>query len=151
MGEAVFRERLAAVMDRLADELAGAASVRRDGSDWTIQPTRPTASPIWVAGDNAWTLSVGFGRGRARIELGYSSKQSPEEELEDLGAICRAVIDGRLVEQRRRSACRWRLTLDDGSVLRGSANWLLPALLWTRIQQERFAPYADPGHADVHS
>ena len=54
------------------------------------------------------------------------------------------MIDGQLVEQRKASsASRWRLTLGDGSVLQGSANWLLPAMPWTRIEEERFAPYVD--------
>jgi hypothetical protein len=89
----------------------------------------PAASPLWTAGDNAWTLAVGFGRASSLIELGYSSKVGPEEELEELEAICRAVIDGQLVEWRKRvSASRWRLTLGNGSVLHGSTNWLLPAL-----------------------
>jgi hypothetical protein len=106
---------------------------------------------LWVAGDNAWTLTVGFGRAGARIELGYSSKTTPDQELQELEAICRAVLDGRPVEWRRRSnASRWRLTLHDGSVLRGSTNWLLPGLPWIRIREEHFAPYADPtGHTEV--
>ena len=87
---------------------------------------------------------MGFGRRGARIELGYSSKVTPEKELNNLEAICRAVIGGGLMEQRRgSSASRWHLALGGGRVLRGSANWLLPAKPWTRIDQERFAPYVD--------
>jgi hypothetical protein len=143
--DAAFRQRLAAVIERLAGELGAAAVVRRDGNDWQLQPAHPAASPVWIGGDNAWTLTVGFGRASSRIELGYSSKVKPEEQLEDLEAICRAVLDGHLVEWRKRgSASRWRLTLRDGSVLRGSTNWLLPALPWTRIEQEEFAAYVDP-------
>lgn len=140
-----FRQRLAAVIERLAGELGAAAVVRRDGNDWQIQPARPAASPVWIGGDNAWTLTVGFGRASSRIELGYSSKADPVAELHELEAICHAVIDGQLVEWRKRgSASRWHLTLGDGSVLHGSTNWLLPALPWTRVEQEQFAPYADP-------
>jgi len=142
--DAAFRQRLAVVIERLAGELGAAAVMRCDGNDWRVQPARPAASPLWIWGD-AWTLAVGFGRASSLIELGYSSKVEPEEELEELEAICRAVIDGQLVEWRKRvSASRWRLTLGDGSVLHGSTNWLLPALPWTRIEQEQFAPYADP-------
>lgn len=142
------RQRLAAAIERLAGELGAAAVVRRDGDRWQIQPTRPTASPLWVWGDE-WTLAVGFGRASSLIEFDSSSKvESEEEELEELQeleAICRAVIDGQLVEWRKHgSASRWRLTLGDGSVLHGSANWLLPALPWTRIEQEEFGPYVDP-------
>jgi hypothetical protein len=143
--DTAFRQRLAAVIERLAGELGAAAVVRRDGNDWSIQPAHNAASPLWIGGDNAWTLTVGFGRAGSRIELGYSPEVEPEEELEELEAICRAVIDGQLVEWRKRgSASRWRLTLGHGSVLHGSTNWLLCALPWSRIDQEQFAPYADP-------
>jgi hypothetical protein len=143
--EEAFRQRLAAVMQRLAGELGATAVVRHDGNDWEIQPERPAASPLWVAGDNAWTLTVGFGRASACIELGYSHKADPQTELEELEAVCRAVIGGRLVERRKRAdASRWRLVLGDGTILRGSASWLLPALPWTWIDHEQFAPYAGP-------
>jgi hypothetical protein len=142
--DTAFGQRLAAVIERLAGELGAAAVVRRDGDSWQIQPVRPAASPLWVWGD-AWTLAVGFGRASSLIEFDHSEEVEPGEELEELEAICRAVIDGQLVEWRKRSnASRWRLTLGDGSVLHGSANWLLPALPWTRIEREEFAPYVDP-------
>jgi hypothetical protein len=48
--ETVFRGRLATLMQRLADELGPAATIRRDGTNWTIQPARATASPLWIAG-----------------------------------------------------------------------------------------------------
>jgi len=149
--EAAFHQRLAAVIERLTLELGEAACVHRDGNDWQIEPARATASPLWIAGDNAWTLTVGFGRAGARIELGYSSKITPEQELKELEAICDAVLDGRLVERRKRSnASRWRLTLNSGTVLQGSTNWLLPGWPWTRIQEEHFAPYADSSrHTDA--
>ena len=145
MQETVFRDQLATLLQRLADELGPAATIRRDGTDWTIQPARATASPLWIAGDNAWTLTVGFGRASARIELGYSSTTTADQELEELEAICRAVVAGRLVERRHgRDGSRWRLTLGDGSVLHGSANWLLPALPWVQVDEEHFAAYTNP-------
>jgi hypothetical protein len=149
--ETVFRDRLATLLQRLADELGPAATLRCDGTDWTIQPALPTASPLWIAGDNAWTLTVGFGRASARIELGYSSKATADQELEELEAICRAVVAGRLVERRRGpDASRWRLALGDGSVLHGSANWLLPVLPRVQVDEERFAAYTDPpGRSDA--
>jgi hypothetical protein len=108
----VFRGRLATLMQRLADELGPAATIRRDGTNWTIQPARATASPLWIAGDNPWTLTVGFGHAGDRIELGYSSRTAADQELEELEAICRAVVAGRLVERRSgRDGSRWRLTL----------------------------------------
>jgi hypothetical protein len=142
--EEAFRQRLAALIERLTGQLGAVAVTRLDGSLWQIQPARAAASPLWIDADNAWTLTVGFGRAGSCVELGYSSKITPQQELDDLDAICRAVIDGRLVEQRKPSgASRWRLTLADGTVLRGSTNWLLPALPWTQVDQEQFAPYAD--------
>jgi hypothetical protein len=128
-----------------------AATIRRDGTDWTIQPARATASPLWISADNAWTLTVGFGRASARVELGYSSRTAADRELEELEAICRAVVAGRLVERRRgQDGSRWRLTLGDGSVLHGSANWLLPVLPWVWVDEERFAAYADPPGQSEH-
>jgi hypothetical protein len=148
--ESVFRDRLATVMQRLADELGPAATIRRDGTVWTIQPARATASPLWIFGD-AWSLIVGFGRASARIELGYSSRTTADQELEELEAICRAVVAGRLVERRSgRDGSRWWLTFGDGSVMHGSANWLLPALPWVQVDEEHFAAYTDPpGQSDA--
>jgi hypothetical protein len=55
------------------------------------------------------------------------------------------VVAGRLVERRRGHAgSRWRLTLGDGSVLHGSANWLLPVLPGVQVGEEPFAAYTDP-------
>lgn len=63
-------------MEHLESELAGAARACRDGNDRRVEPARATASPLWLGGDNAWTLTVGSSNWllralpRARIEEG---------------------------------------------------------------------------------
>ena len=153
----MFRDRLAAVMQRLADELGPSATIDRRGTRWYIQPTHPGASPLRIAADNAGTLTVGFGRTSALINLGHLSKITPDghiskatadEELSGLETICRAVIAGRLVERRKGwDGSRWQLTLDNGNSLdgwAGWAGWLWRALPWVRVDEEHFVAYTDP-------
>lgn len=144
-GSESFADRVAALMERLAAELGSAATVERDGDDWQVRPARAQASPLWVAGADAWTLTVGFGRTGSRMELGYVDDLHPHEQLQELEAVFRGVIAGGLIERRDEDGgSRWWLTLPDGSTTHGSANWLP----WFSDRfgdwrEERFAPYAE--------
>jgi hypothetical protein len=138
----MFRDRLAAVVQRLADELGPVATIRHDGTRWTIRPAQPGASPLWSSGDNAGKLMVRFGRASALFDVGDIPKITADEKLAVLEALCRAVVAGRLVERRKRpDGSRWRLTFDDGNILdgwAGWAGWLWSALPWVRVDEEHF-------------
>lgn len=140
-----FAVPLAELMDRVAAGIGDAAVIQRDGPLWFIEPARSGASPLWVAGEGAWDLTVGFGRAGSRIELGFSNRVSARDELEALQDICLSVVAGRLVEWRKRrkhtDASRWWLTREDGSSEQGSTNWLLPVFKWTQVEKEIFTPY----------
>ena len=75
------------------------------------------------------------------MELGFSAKVTEDSELAALEDICRSVIQGRLIEKRRgRTGSRWRLTLSDGAVEHGSANW--SPWPWLNVIEKRFEPYS---------
>jgi len=139
--DADIRERVAAVVHAWVNPIPERVSVElMDSHFWDLEPTSPQASRLWVAGYEAWDLTVGFGRRDSRIELGYSSKVTPEEALDSLNEIGRSIIAGRLTEWRRgKSGSRWKLVLPDGTVTHGSTNWFLP-LWWRGATEEHFAP-----------
>jgi hypothetical protein len=140
--DADIRERVAAVVNSWVDPISERVSVElTDSHVWELEPTSPQASQLWVAGYEAWDLTVGFGWRGSRIELGYSSKVTAEEALDSLDEIGRSVMAGRLTEWRRgNGGSRWRLVLSNGTVTHGSTNWLLP-LWWPGATEEHFAPY----------
>lgn len=128
------------VLARIEALVGSAGTAAVEGPCWRLSPADPAASPLWVCGEGAWDLTVGFGRGSARIELAYTDKITTAEELADLEDICRSVIEGWLAEKRRgRNGSAWRLTLASGSVRRGTANW--PPVPWMRTVEEQFSPY----------
>jgi hypothetical protein len=113
-------------LEHVAAELGSAARLERVPSwgdaGWRIVPTRAGASAVWVeANEYPPTVDVSFGRGESTIiELGYEGKLARAGLVQQLEAVVRAVIAGRLVEHVKRSgASRFWLTLEDGSVLRG--------------------------------
>ncbi len=129
----------------MAEELDEAAVLSEHQHGWLLQPKNNGASPIRILGeaDDLWDLTIAFGRGDARIELGFSKKVNPEDELRQLEDICRAIVAGRLSETRKwKGQSRWQISLMNGKVIRGSANWLFPSMPWTRATTERFEPYA---------
>ncbi len=137
-----IRQRVAALVRSWVEPIAERVTVElTDSHFWRLEPTSPQASPLWVAGYEAWDLTVGFGRASSRTELGYSSKVSADEALTSLDEIGRSVIAGRLTEWRRgKGGSRWQLVLPDGTVTHGSTNWFLP-LRWRAATDEHFAPY----------
>jgi hypothetical protein len=140
--DADLRERVAAVVHSWVDPISERVSVElTDSHFWELTPTSPHASRLWVAGYEAWDLTVGFGRGDSRIELGFSAKVTAEDALDSLDEIGRSVIAGRLTEWRRgRRGSRWKLILPDGTVTHGSANWF--STFWRRgATEDHFAPY----------
>lgn len=144
--DADVRGRVEEVISRWIGSLAGRATVERSEDQecgephWAIQPRASDASPVWIYGSSAWVLTVGFGRSSS-IELGFSKSVTADAALSDLDEIGRSVIAGRLVEWRRgKRGSRYELTLGDGTVACGYANWFLP-LRWRAATEERFSPY----------
>lgn len=138
-------DRIEALLSAWVEPLGDRVAVERSHDDnepgWALHPRTPTASPIWVHGGSAWVLTVGFGRSGSCVELGFSKKVTADDALSALDEIGRSVIAGRLVEWRRgKRGSRWRLTLPDGEVTQGAANWFLP-LGWRTATEENFSPY----------
>lgn len=128
------------VLARIEEWVGSTGTAVVEGPCWRLSPADAAASPLWVCGEGAWDLTVGFGRASARMELGYTDKITTAEQLDDLEDICRSVIEGRLVEKRRgRRGSAWRLTLTSGKMTHGTANW--PPVPWMRTVEQEFRPY----------
>ncbi|HSH62211.1 MAG TPA: hypothetical protein VK988_21690 [Acidimicrobiales bacterium] len=101
----------------MAEEVDEAAVLSEHRHGWLLHPKNGGASPIQILGeaDDLWDLTIAFGRGDARIELGFSEKVNPDDELRQLEDICRAIVAGRLSEKRKRKGqSRWQITLMNG-------------------------------------
>lgn len=139
-----FADRVADLVASLQAELGDAVEVafHEDGPWWDLQPANPSASPLAIYAPDSWGATVCFGRSGCVMELGFSSNPTDDEVYSDLDDACWAVIEGGLIERRKgSSSSRWRLTYRNGTVHRGSINWLLPAFPWTEIEVEDFVPY----------
>lgn len=103
-------------LDALAAEYGTAATW--DGDVWRWLPAREDASPVTALVEDPWTLTVCFGAGLGRAELGYRDVDL-DQQLDDLVALCRAVADGGLREELRPGgSTRWQLRLPDGVTVR---------------------------------
>jgi hypothetical protein len=96
---------------------------------------------VYAGPDDLSDVVIGFGRSGARTELG---RKNSAESGSEIARVIQAVVDGGLWERRLvgASACRWTLTFEDGTTMRGGTNWSTGwTPPWRTAEEEQFQPW----------